>query len=269
MKLEVPLHVLRAELHSGADPLVLVHSINGDASVYTPLARELQWPGAVIALEATSPPESLRGLAIDHIKALRDAGLRAPWCLGGWAAGGVIAAEMAAQLADAGEVVRAVAVLDSRVPVPEMRNRPTDDVMLAGHFVDQITRTRGTPVLRRPQHAEPAELLAVLGEVDAVPPGWDVQETSRRFAIFAALVRGFFRHEPRRVAAPVALFEAQESHPQHPKPPTLGWEPYADQLIRTPIPGSHFTLLLEQHAPQLAAILDEVLPRLAGRESLT
>jgi thioesterase domain-containing protein len=267
MKLDLPLHLLRAETRTGESPIVLIHSINGDASVYEPLARRLAWPGNVIAIEATSPPTSLAQLAADHIKALRDAGLESPWVVGGWAAGGVIAAEMAAQLVDAGDVVRAVAVLDSRVPAPEMRNRPSDDVALAGNFVDQVTRMFGVSVRRRPLRADPDELLAVLDEVGAVPAGWDATETSRRFDIFAATVRAFFRHEPRRVSAPVALFEAQEAHPQHPKPPTLGWEPFAEHLVRTPIPGSHFTLLHEQHATQLATIVDEVLSRVAARGS--
>ena len=76
-----------------------------------------------------------------------------------------------------------------------------------------------------------------------------------------ALIRAFFHHEPQPVPVPLHLFEAADAHPGHPRPPTLGWEALAPQLVRHSIAGTHFDLLAPPRIDALARTIDGCLPR--------
>jgi thioesterase domain-containing protein len=262
-----PIRSLR-EARSGEPPLVFVHPISGDARAYASLAQRLEQAGAVLGIDArglageAAPRDSLAEMAAAYLAALRARG-GGPWRLAGWSIGGVIAAEMAAQLAEAGEPPSFLALLDCRAPVPEMRARPAGERDMARRFVLVTAYVAGREPSREPESADPAELLALLAADGLAPPGWDEAEVARRLAVFAANLRALFGHPQRRVPVPVHLFESEAEHPRHPKPATLGWEAHAAVVRRARVPGTHFTLLAEAHVPRLAAALDLAL-RAAG-----
>jgi len=233
--------------------LVCVHPITGNAEVYAGLAHALAWPGPVLGF--TAPEEAGYTLAELARRYRDELDLAAPQRLLGWALGGVVAAELARAIVEAGGSVRFLGLLDSRAPQPEMRRRPMEREAFAKAFIHNaaMTREKTPPALAGTDAAHLAAALRELGD-DAS----DAQ-AERRFSIFMALGRAFYQHEQQPVSVPVHLFEAIDAHPSHPKPPTLGWEPLAPEVVHHPIAGTHFTLLAPAHVPALAQAIDRAL----------
>lgn len=214
-----------------AQTLVCIHGATGLASDYQPLASALAWPGPIAGISAPNRSEfQLRDLADEHVDLLD---LSRPQLLLGWSIGGVLAAEMSRIIVARGGTVAFLALIDSRAPQPEMRSRPTDRDTLARFYAH-------------------AQALAHEGEPPNRP---DPDDLEQRITVFSALVRAFFQHEQHPVPVPIHLFEAADSHPSHPKPPTLGWESLTPSLLRELVPGTHFTVLAPHHAAALAAAI--------------
>jgi len=246
------LHTLRPGRGDVA-PIVCVHPVTGAVTAYRALALALAWPGPVLAFSA--PPGGgeleLADLAARYVGQLDAA---APLRVLGWGLGGVVAAEMAAVAAARRGTVRFVGLVDSRAPTPDMRARPTDRETLVKAFVQHTVLVRElAPVA--PAASDAAAVLAALREAGA-DDGADAAAVEERVQTFIALVRAFYHHAPRPVPIEIDLFESTESHPSHPKPPTLGWDGLAPTVARHPAAGNHFTMLAPSHAAALARALD-------------
>ena len=105
-------------------PLVLVHPIGGGVLCYNALARGFDGARAVLGLQAAGfegeeePETDLVRMASRYVDALRAEHPGGPYILGGWSMGGIVAFEMASQLAAAGHDVPLVILIDCSVPVP-------------------------------------------------------------------------------------------------------------------------------------------------------
>ncbi len=117
-----------------ADPLVLIHPASGLAAPYLPLVDTLHERESIYALEHPGPAHrSIRELAKHHVRLLRAAQGSGPHRLGGWSFGGLVAWEMACQLARAGQTVELLVLFDSFLPGAEAI--VTDPVALIPHFL--------------------------------------------------------------------------------------------------------------------------------------
>jgi amino acid adenylation domain-containing protein len=109
---------------SGTHHAVCVHSIDGDISQYRELARELAREATVHGISAidlerrTLPPASLSAIAVGYIDQLRLVRPSGPYHLVGWSSGGLLAYEMARQLAALGLQVGSISALDTWRPQP-------------------------------------------------------------------------------------------------------------------------------------------------------
>ena len=136
-------------------PLFLVHPGDGDVLAYPVLARLLGPDQPSYALRAQgiddgrAMPSSLPELAAEYVEAVREVQPHGPYALGGFCLGGPIAAEMAAQLAAAGEETAALILLDPRFRRPGGLRY---SAWLAGRRARQ-----GRPDGRRRQQARPAK----------------------------------------------------------------------------------------------------------------
>ena len=105
-------------------PLYLVHPIGGGVLCYRDLARCFDGARAVLGFQAagfdgeSEPETDLVRMASRYVDALRARQPQGPYVLGGWSLGGIVAYEMAVQLAAAGHDVPAVFLIDCSVPVP-------------------------------------------------------------------------------------------------------------------------------------------------------
>lgn len=96
-----------------------VHGMGGHVLVFAPLARRLRDWTSFYAIEAVgrndfaSRDRTIPAMAERYVTALRRTQPHGPYRVGGYSVGGVIALEMAHQLAGAGEPVDLVALLDT------------------------------------------------------------------------------------------------------------------------------------------------------------
>jgi len=101
------------------DPLFIVHGLGGAVAELAPLGRLMPSLRPVYAIQARGvdgdePPfDSLVDMANYYLDNLKDVQPRGPYLLAGYSFGGVVAFEMAQQLAKAGEKVALLAMLDS------------------------------------------------------------------------------------------------------------------------------------------------------------
>jgi phthiocerol/phenolphthiocerol synthesis type-I polyketide synthase A len=253
-------------LRSGDDhvaPLYCVHAVSGGVDEYRPLAAALAWPGPIHGITAADPPadkrsphERLGEIAAAYVDALP----RGPVLLLGWSFGGVVAQEMSRRLALRGDEVRFLAILDSRAPIPEMQQRPTDYDTLARGFLNHRALTRDLTPVEPPASTAPSEILTALRTLGAADDFSDEAALERRLRMFMDLIRALFHHDPRPTPVPIHLFESSEEHPSHPKPATLGWEPFTTHVERIFIQGTHFNLLAPRFTESLARTITAYLP---------
>ena len=149
--------VIALQRRGAGTPLVLIHPAGGSVICYHELVRELGAERPVYGIEPPSEEEAgatIQSMATQYIEALRAASVHGPYRLGGWSSGGLIAFEMARQLARRGEQVEVVLLIDSWAVAPDWE---PDDVELLTEVARTIGRVRG---MRAPVKASTAARVA-------------------------------------------------------------------------------------------------------------
>ncbi|HEX2520063.1 MAG TPA: thioesterase domain-containing protein, partial [Castellaniella sp.] len=106
-----------------SDPFVCVHPVAGDVSVFLDLARAMPASIPFWAIQATGleegqePLDSVEALAQANLEALTARGLPHPRWIGGYSFGGIIAFEMARQLAQRGTPPQHIVIIDTPAPL--------------------------------------------------------------------------------------------------------------------------------------------------------
>jgi thioesterase domain-containing protein len=109
---------------SGAGHVYCVHAGDGAVSQYRALARQLAPSATVYGITAFDlearvlPVPCLPAIAAGYVDQVRQVQPSGPYHLAGWSSGGLLAYEMASQLAGQGEQVGSVTVLDAWQPQP-------------------------------------------------------------------------------------------------------------------------------------------------------
>ncbi len=130
-------------------PLVLVHPIGGGVLCYNDLARCFDGSRVILGLQAaglesdTEHETDLVSMASRYVEALRLDRPQGPYLLGGWSMGGVVAFEMARQLAAAGQEVPLVFLIDSSLPARRRGSHSFDDRESWMDFAADLARTAG------------------------------------------------------------------------------------------------------------------------------
>ncbi|HXO22737.1 MAG TPA: amino acid adenylation domain-containing protein [Thermoanaerobaculia bacterium] len=233
----------RIEMQTGSalrEPFFCVHPVGGNVLCYVPLARALGEDQPFHAFEAPgldgggAPLATIEELADCYLAALREARPAGPYRLGGWSMGGIVAFEMARRLADLGEEVPLLALVDSRWPPALDEAAADDEAAMARAFAEDVWRSRSAT-------AEPAELA---------PP-----ERERLFAVFGAHTRAMARYRPRPYGGPVLLVGAAGSA----EAAAADWRQLAPALEVRSLPGDHYSLLQPPQVEALAGLLAERL----------
>ncbi len=226
-------------------PLYLVHPIGGGVICYSSLARGFDGARAVLGLQAAGyegdeePETDLVRMASRYVDVLRADRPGGPYILGGWSMGGIVAFEMAIQLAAAGHDAPLVILIDCSVPVP--RNAPHSIGNLAAqagfaadlarieggeNWASRITGEIGEKRLRRLQDVYRANRLALDG------------------------------YQPRAYSGRVILVQAEANLNNLESRSTDGWKALALGGISThQLPGDHYTIMQRPTVLRLAEIL--------------
>jgi amino acid adenylation domain-containing protein len=244
-------------------PFFCVHPAGGDVLCYAALARHLGSGQPVYGLQSRGlsgdgqPLERVPEMAALYVEEIRRMQPAGPYRLGGWSLGGVIAFEMACQLAAAGEEVELLAMLDSSPAIVDLAEMP-DDVSLLLDIVAYVANLWNKPDLAASREelealAPEARLDLVLDQLrdaDFLPRGVGRDRLRRVLDVYRAnglAVRGY---ELSAYAGPLTLFKAADAPAGS---DGYGWgEIVAGGVEVETIPGHHLNLLAEPNVRTLA-----------------
>ena len=241
-------------------PLFCIHPVGGEVLCYTDLAHYLGTDQPVYGLQSHAwagddgeGPATVETMAATYIAALRQVQAAGPYRLLGYSLGGLLALEMARQLADRGEVLDLLAVLDTLALPIESRTRDFAEILfdLSGEHPSLSVESLRT--------LEPEAQFAYFVEkanTEKFLPGLDL-ETVRRYAR-AGKVHNQARHSYvlRPYPGRIVLFRATSGHVLHCPDPSLGWSRLAvGGLEVQDVPGSHDLMIQSPHVQILAVKL--------------
>ena len=268
--------LVRLKAGDESQPCFLVHSIAGTVLELWAVARNLSCGRAAYGIQARGvdleqePHASVEEMACDYIEAMRAAQPHGPYRLGGYSFGGLVALEMAQQLAAQGEALETVVLIDTDLHDRELAfgewlrsraaraRREVRALRAAGR--------RWPYFLARARSAvDRAKGLAGRAPQDAKLPNQPVALQRVR----GALRRAFVEYRPRPYSGRLTLIRAAAPDPCR-GTFLRGWSRLSGGRLNVlPCPGDHFSMIAEPNAAALAALLDrewEEKPRGRRRE---
>ncbi|QBI54648.1 non-ribosomal peptide synthetase [Streptomonospora litoralis] len=234
-----------------APPLFCVHPAGGFSWPFVGLRRHLGAGVPILGVEAPPPgtgrPGTVAELARSYVDRIRRIQPHGPYRLAGWSFGGTLAQVMAAELAEAGEEVELLALLDA-YPAPRRAERAA----AGGESPRRRRRHDGDPAAGSEEGGLAAAVGAEHGDEDLIA-------ANRRWA--ARLLSEAAGEEPRRHPGDALCFTAKDAPPGAAE----AWEPHiAGRIERHEVPAVHDELL---GADGLAVIGPVLAARLAAGPS--
>src|SRR5262249_14363935 len=149
------------------------------------LARHLGPDQPVYGIQSPDPPlTDLREMAACYVAAVRKLQPQGPYRLAGWSMGGVAAYEMARQLAEQGETVHVLALIDTLAPTLLAGEADPGGVGMVGYFAAGLAWAHGVEVppvdLNDLDEEGALRLVMTLGrEAGLLPPSIELPEVHR------------------------------------------------------------------------------------------
>ncbi|MBT2750049.1 MULTISPECIES: cytochrome P450 [unclassified Lysobacter] len=258
-----------------AAPLFLIPGLNGTTYYLSSLCKALHTNRACIAfqmpgVDGLEPPlGSIEEIARRHVEEMRAIQPHGPYAIAGHSFGGVVAYEMAQMLAEQGQQVAPLMLLDSPNSESEDGALQDDEVMALFEVIGVYCRFSERPL--KPIRAERLSGLPVDEQLQLL---WSLLASYPTAAhVIATYRKGFVamtRYRPRPYGGPVILFRSAEGFPaeaMHPErrvrsqfdSSTLGWGGLCADLRIVETPGDHFSMVMPPHSAELGAAMQEPL----------
>lgn len=268
----------------------------GTVLYYYPLAHRLGSEQPFFGLQSRGingdcePYESVEDMARHYLESIRAVQPEGPYWLGGHCFGGIVAFEMAQQLARAGESVALLAILD--IPAPFLKDLSADFdrddaawTFKLGQVLEQASGKNfglSRDDLARLDPDRQAEYLKQkLAAAEILPPGADAAHVRGLVKVFRANSAARYRPQQPVHEVPIALFRASEFHSDFDftaigegdtETPdlSLGWSRYSRGPVEvTFVPGNHLTMMWDPHVQSLAEGLAATLAGIRQRTPVT
>ncbi|MDQ7804456.1 beta-ketoacyl synthase N-terminal-like domain-containing protein [Amycolatopsis sp. A133] len=263
-----PVHLLKAG-DAGTAPLLLFHPGGSTCTVYRPLLDRLPAGVPCVGFERV-PGAGIEERVERLLPLVRARRPHGPYRLAGWSFGGALAYGVATRLADEGEPVELVALIDTMLPLPE----PDLDARASSarrflRFTGYVEGTYGRAV--RLGHDELAPL----------PEEEQIELTMRRVAEAGLLSPGVLRHQhqsfldtlaaergtPRPYDGRVVLYRATEPYaaglamePRYSRTDrAAGWSGLCPRLEVVPVAAHHLSVVDPPHVDVVARHLAGLL----------
>lgn len=270
-------------------PLFLVHSLGGDVWIYRELVQRMRTASVIYGLQlpglhvpTTEEAVTFEECAAEHVRRMQSVQPHGPYRIAGYSSGGMLAYEMARQLAERGEQTEFLGFIDAGVPPAFERrfvgSRKQKAAALARNlplmvrelrsksFADRWRKilgfvSRGMRKLTarcRPAAASwqaESDWLACFAEDISFFPDERLSQIKRHYEAVK-------RYEPGAWQGSAELFRVARQPLSAVPTPTLGWE----HLVRGDVgvhgvTGTHDSLMQPPHVDQLAQTIDAALDR--------
>lgn len=248
----------------GKPPIFCTHGLGGDVSVFGPLAEQLGPEQPFYGLRAQGlngqdgPQERIEEMAACYLEAIRTVQPEGPYLLAGWSMGGIIALEIARQLAAAGQPTDLVAMFDTHCPDPERISKGLDDAVIMGW----ISRRLGFPIqdVEAPASEDPWQLVLEQARAAAlVPAEVKVSQLRGLAQVCKAHVAALGSYELRDYRGRVIVFRAAGPSDAARGTAARDWDTLLDNVEIRRVDGGHLGMLRRPHVDVLAAELAKYL----------
>lgn len=236
--------------------LFCVHGLGGHVACFLPLARALPQGRPVYGFQALGldpdeqPHETIEAMATQYVSEMREIQPQGPYVVCGWSLGGVIALEMAQQLATQGQTAALVAMLDSYLSTKEVESLDWDESSVLRWIAPHLGLELAD--LKRLSLDEQWERIA---EEANVAQGIGVAEIRRLAAVCRTQLAAASRYRPKPYAGRVVLFRAGRASGVW----DGRWRSLCPALEIEHVPGDHYSILRRPDVETLAERLDRYL----------
>jgi thioesterase domain-containing protein len=254
-------------------PFFCIHPAGGTVFCYKELSNLLGPEQPFYGLQSRglngeqAPATRIEDMAADYIEALRTVQPEGPYHLGGWSIGGVVAFEMARQLARHDQRVDRIALFDS--DFPEKDPPSLDPAKFMIEFALHAGLNLATEQLVRMTPDE--QLTLVLDEArkaNLFPADLNVADFRRVFQnyseVFQANIRATRAYVPAPSSQRVVQFRAASKSATTDYEPRWLWEQLVPKVDLYQVPGDHYTILREPNVQTLARQLAVYLRQTNG-----
>ncbi len=267
----------------------------GSVLYYYPLAHRLGPDQPFYGLQSKGingdcvPYTHVQDMARHYIEAIRSIQPEGPYWLGGHCFGGIVAFEIAQQLAHEGQAIALLAVLDIPAPDQDAGSSVCDSddatwVLRLGQLLEQASgKDLGLSLdeLRLLDLEEQAQYLKEgMIKAQMLPPGAGTSQVRGLVQVFKANSCARYMPPAQAHPVPIALCRASEYHSDYDfsaaergalddgHEATLGWWQYARGPVEVNVvPGNHVTMMWEPHVQGLAEWLAATLARTGHGQS--
>jgi amino acid adenylation domain-containing protein len=271
-------HSLVALRSNGAkSPMVFIHGVGGgNIWGYTNLSRHLdpERPVYVIksrGLEGYREYDTIEEMAAHYLDQLRSLQPKGPYYLGGYCFGGVVAYEMARRLAQTGEEIGLLALLNCSPPNSSYSNYQLNlpflyhfSRNLAGWAVKiwnwdarqkkDFIRWKHRSVKRRAEQLfrrRPRDLSHADTEIDDLVDLSMYKEDQKK--LWEQHIQALMKYHPLPYPGEITLFRTSGHRLLCSFDEDFGWGEMAKHVRTVMVPGSHETILKEPHVQVVAA----------------
>jgi thioesterase domain-containing protein/acyl carrier protein len=237
-------------------PLLLIHPVGGSVFCYKELALRLVGGNPVYGIQASGPrpdgevQESLEGLASEYLRAADAEIGNGPWHLAGWSFGGLVAFEMAQQLAARNSPAASLTLMDT----PAHSSFPVE----GGDGSVAIAIAAALGIELSTHDAVGVDVSEILARTVGRRGTSHVPE--EQLERMASMVRTFrrFRKEysPRFLRQKIVSLRAASDAGENDQ--AFDWSRYGDVRVIA-VAATHQTIIRAPHVDQVAAILNQVL----------
>ena len=266
-------------------PFFCVHPGLGNIAGYDTLARYLAtdqpfYALCSIGLESDQEPDTrVEDMAARYVEAVRAVQPEGPYWLGGHSFGGLVAFEMARQLADQGERIDLLALFDTAAPGSFPGAESDRDALAIFLLFQEAALEVDYEYLRRfaPEKQLQSYFEAMV-RAGQIPRGYDLEQVRRMVDWRTRIVPGAYRSYSRFYPGRATASELGSPPPPGVVDPGRGLEP-VQRWKSAPVasatfhdvPGNHFTMIKQPHVRALAerlrgclAEVDNAIPSKAG-----
>jgi amino acid adenylation domain-containing protein len=254
--------------HGLSAPFFCVHAVGGQVISYAELAQELGLERPFYGLQSPpanffpEPDISIEQMAALYIREIRSVQPVGPYLLGGWSMGGLVAWEMAQQLAKEGETTGLLALIDTTPPSRYLAaDNRADEMSMLARFALDMSRLVGRDPTALAEQFSRAVAQDQWNMVQEALISYGVLTPKTAHAEMTALLDTFTRnflainnYSLQQSQQRVVYFRASESPERFSK----AWTTWAGRGIEYhSVPGDHFTMLRQPGVRIIAELLQE------------
>ncbi|HEX8186161.1 MAG TPA: amino acid adenylation domain-containing protein, partial [Blastocatellia bacterium] len=254
---------------SGA-PFFCVHPIGGSVFCYAELARALGRERPFYGLQAPAesptgkPIASIEQTAALYLKEIQYVQPYGPYLLGGWSMGGLVALEMARQLAQIQQKVAMVALFDTYPPPPSRQSiEGHDELPIIARFAADMIRLMGQDpremretFLNLSEREQRMMLFESLKCHSVFADDDSIEEMDHLLSVFTRNSLAVEQYSPQPIEGRIVLFRAADADDSIDL--AKQWSPWLNGAMELhSTPGDHYGILKRPNVTILAETLKQ------------